>query len=442
MDGTERLTRRKETLRRMIVTRYLWMFVAVAVTIVGTGAIDTGSTLSATIEAVALADTVLYRASWSDLSAMEQPPLLTIELESQFGTTSLPLSEETKEGAFTSLRRGTLYTLRVLADRGFGGQVLATQTVRTTTGAAAGVTVTFPTVDLGHGETLLSPTMDVWISDSDEEYVAWRLLYQIFEPNASSTEIEDLTSYEIVPITSQRQTVTTYNLYPMNQLIAIRLEGQSSDGTWTVFDARLLRTPLTFEASLYVTSWFPDAIGFYAYAHDPLELDAVFEAELWRDGNLMDRIRILPQTEEYDSTLLWFRGLRRTTEYTLRYVVEYRDPSGGGTVRKVLSETVVQTPDRYSFEGRVSIENGQIVFDLTLDDPAGLLTNFAYSVFDPATYEYASDFIVFTDSDGKKHATFSIPMIQPGPKRISITAMLEIDSDTTVTTSLFHDTIE
>lgn len=443
MNGAMRLARRKATLRRMIVTRYLWMFVAVAATIVGAGVIDTASPIRATLETVALADTILYRASWSDVSALEQPPDLTIELESQFGVVTQPLCEETKEGVFSSLRRGTRYTIRVLADYGFGGQVLASQTVRTTTGAAAGATVTFPNVDLGHGEALIAPTIEVWITDPEGEYVAWRLRYQVFEHDASLSEIEDFSSYETESITAPRQTVTTYHLYPMNQRIAILVEGQKPDGTWTVFEHRLVPTPLTFDASLYVTSWFPDAIGFYAYAWDPLELDAVFEAELWREGELLESIRVLPQMGESESTPLWFRGLRRTTEYTIRYVVTYRDPSSGDTVRKVLSETAVRTPDRFSIEARVRIEGDQIHFDLAIDDPSGILTNYAYSVFDPATYDYASGLIVMTDlGGGKKQASFAVPMNQPGPKRISITAILAIDADTSVTTSLFHDIIE
>lgn len=443
MTGANRLERRKITLRRMIATRFVWMFLAVSATMIGTVAFDPSQSIQATIEAVATADSVLYRADWTDVSTIDPVPVLKVEIESQFGTEAAMLTEANREGMFTSLRPNTLYRVRILRDDGFGSVVLASTSVRTTVKASGAIAVTFLRDESEPGESSLQPLIQVLFSDPLAEYAAWRIRHKVLWQPVSSEDVLEPSGYQTEPILASGDIVELYTLYPMNQMLSIYLEGQTAEGTWKTIEHRLVATPLSFHASLYLSSFFPDSVGYFAYVDDSLALGAEFWTELWRNGRQVHTQRIVPSEDSNEPGMMWYRGLTRETDYSIRLMVRYVDPNTKASVTRVLSEQTFRTPSMYRIHASATIEGNHIVLTLEVDDPKGLLTEFQYAVINHEHHEYIGGPIVLTDlGNGIKRAVVTIDFTQIGPKAVSITALLQLDSQTSVTTQLYHDIVE
>jgi hypothetical protein len=411
--------------------------------VVGASVLDESKSVQATIEAVATADSVMYRAYWSPSSDIDSTVKLAVELESQFGTESVPLTDLNREGVFSSLRPGTMYKVRVLREDSFGNVVLASTSVRTMNKASGALVVTFPQVEVYPDETYLRPTIQVVFSDPHSEYAAWRIRYKVLWQPVTSEDVLSPSGYQTTPIAASGDVVELSTLYPMNQSISVYLEAQDSQGSWQTIEHRLVATPLSFYASMYLTAFFPNAIGYYAYVSDSNDLGAVFWTELWRNGIKIDEHEILPSEDSGEPSPLWYQGLTRETDYSIRLMVRYVDPVTKANVTQVLSDQAFRTPPMYRIHASATIEGNQIVLTLDVEDPGGLLSEFQYTLINHENHEYTGGPIVLTDlGNGIKRAVVTIEFTQPGPKTVSITALLQLDSQTSITTSLYHDIVE
>jgi hypothetical protein len=309
--------------------------------------------------------------------------------------------------------------------------------------ASGATAVTFLPMEDHPNEVSLRPMIQVLFSDPLAQYTAWRIRYQVFWQPVLEEEIINPDGYLIEPISVSGEIVEMFSLYPMNQMISIYLEAQTAQGEWHTIEHRLVATPLSFSTSLYLTSYFPDAVGYYAYASDPLDIGAVFWTELWRNGLRIDKQDILPTGDDSESTMAWFTGLTRETNYSIRLMVGYIDPKTGLNIQRVLSEQVFQTPLMYRVQASATIEGTQIILTLHLNDPNGLLTQIEYAVINHDHYEYFGGPIDLIDhGNGTKSAVVVMEFTQPGAKLVSITALLQLNATDSVTSSLFHDFVE
>jgi hypothetical protein len=434
MTGNERRNKRQMFLKRHHVIRYLWMFVAASAAILGGEQLVAQSNVSAVIEASALTHQVLYSVDVSILDSASLSDPLKLVIESQFGETEQVVYGGKTEGVFENLRANTLYTLRLLINKGFGYVMIAKTSVRTTTGLSGGLSVLFESMDYGHGEAMVSVSIQAYFDDPEEELLGATLRYAVFPLHVYyEGDITDPTHYETITVNPLSPFVTIGPFFNEGERLVLILEGETTSGIVELVNSPFA-FPVNFNHSLSVIDAGPDEIVVSAFVSVLYGIESTYEIELWDESSRIATQSFVPRgfTYDYVDTWIHFDRLLHTQYYSLRLIASYEDPISKLSRRVLLEVMDVYTTPTYSLRIKRSNEAGFQRITIDLYDPNHVLLRMGWQLTIGLTGTFVENPIVFEEvGTNRYHASFLIGAPTDSWYRIRIIADKQVNESIT-----------
>lgn len=281
---------------------------------------------------------VLYQVSVIDDDLAIIDGTLKITLENQFEHYEQPLQRGVSTGVFNSLNEATVYTLKVLADKGFGLEVLSKLSIQTTDSLGAGVItnelVSAPT------DQFLAYEVTVFTSDPYDEiqnfyldvYYSYLSYYEAEEYFLGRFSLQEGVSF-----------LNVSGLYLSNYIVRYEIIGVSVAGE-TVYDEFSFHTPLQIWASVYLGQVTSSVAKLGVYVDMILGIEITYRLDLFRNSRLIDSLIVpVPNMEEEpihqeEDNHYYFKNLTRNTDYVVEFVATYIDP-----ITLVEAETIVSS---------------------------------------------------------------------------------------------------
>lgn len=359
----------------------------------------------------AYTDTVTYTVRITDEDNAILEDSLQISLDNQFEHYEKPLAPGSSSGLFQNLTPETSYTLKILADKGFGLEVLDRKTVTTapkTGGAFTGVSLTSP-----ENEWQLSYAVDYFISDPFDTYrsVELHAMYR-YSPE------EDFQNEVIIPLSKTASSTAITQIPNENVEVRLVLFATDTDNQTTELGRLTFHTPVVLYASMEMMQVTSDMASFQVWPDSYSGLEIRYELALMQGDfevrrEVVDLSSFDPMMHQFDSEpQISFENLFQNTTYSAVLHAIYQDPYTLETVDRILATQSFMTAPRLRQTLTYELVADHYEVTITLDHPTDVY-DFAYY----QTYVYDIDHYVQSDDqafafslvDGAYVAQFSIP---------------------------------
>ncbi len=358
---------------------------------------------------------IVYNVFVKDSDSAIIEDTLIIELENQSELYTYPLQVGENTGVFTELSEDTEYTIRVLADKGFGPEVLDKETFKTydKTGGA------FTNIELLSEPDFfeLNYLIGLFINDPFDEYVSVQIRYG-FKYEYS----EEILDFYTIPINKTDTEFFINGVFNENVEVHVYLEAVNTDSETIELDYMTFRTPYNLYGSFYLQQVSYNLISVSVYPEYPENVEIEYELVLMRNYVEIDKITLeQPNFDEedfhhhFDASII-FDGLRPSVEYTLILIANYRNPYTLVEESKELYTEYITTLEkpRYDIEVVETIEGYEVI--ISADEPLNSYDLAYYYIYEASEF---GDIILegqsysFEYYDNQYHATFFIlkPML-------------------------------
>jgi hypothetical protein len=434
MTGNERRIKRHMFMKRQHVIRYLWMFVAASTAILGGEQLFAQANVTAVIEATALTHQVVYSVDVSILDSASLSEPIKLVIESQFGEAEQEVYGGITEGVFENLRPNTLYTLRLIINQGLGYVPIAKTSVRTLSGLSGGLGVVLESMDYGHGESLISFSIQAYLDDPEAELLGATLRYAIipFEDYLEGS-ITDPTQFDSISLNLLSPSVTIGPFFNDGQRLVLYLDGATTNGVIELAN-RTFAFPINFFYSLSILDAGPDYITVSPFVFAPQGITATYELELWDESKRIASATWIPQDDDHDSDNngIRFDRLLKMKPYSLRLIANYTDPLSKLTHRVTLGSIEALTTPVYTLTIRRFVEGDQVRFTIDLWDPSGVILAMNWRLYAPDSNTHLFVPIELIASGTNRYtATWTITPQENESTSIWITADKLVDETTT-----------
>ena len=381
----------------------------------------------------------------SDSAIIEDTLLIEIENQSEKHDYPLEIGENT--GVITELSEDTEYTIRVLADKGFGSEVLDKETFKTydKTGGA------FTNVDLLSEPDYyeLDYQIGLFINDPFDEYSNVQIRYGF--KYYYNDEVEE---YYTVPINKTDTEFLLNNVYNEDTEIHIYIEATNSDFEIVELDYMMFRTPFNLYGSMYINQVSYDLISVSTYPEYPDDVEVEYELILMRNYTEEDRIileRPVYEEGEYEphhmESSIVFDGLKPNVEYTIKLVANYRNPYTLVMENKVLSIESATTLEKPKFDIEVIDNVDSYEVTLTIDEPLNSYDKAYYIILEDSEFgymQYEFQEYDFEYYDNQYHATMFInkPLLNDYKIEIAIKNSLNYTNFSILYIEEYHEEVE
>jgi len=349
---------------------------------------------------------VLYRVNVvdEDLAIIEDS--LVISLENQFEHYEQPLVLGVTTGVFSNLTETTVYTVKVLADKGFGLEVLSKQQITTKDVLGAGVISNLLTSP-PESQTL-NYQISTYASDPFDEVQAFYLdVYTISE--------NELDPYSYLlgryPLQEGISSVELSGIYSSNLTLQYQIIGVTDTGE-QIFYEYTFHTPVVLWASLYLNQVTFNTASFGAYVEVIPGLDIQYEIRLYRHGKLIDTIDVTPHgfddhMQQESSHGYTFEGLTRSTLYDVELVAMYTDYNTYVYTETTIQSLTFETTRIYQYTASVTETETGFVVQVDGMDPDNVFNQVTFTIYqgyemDGEMYYYyytSTTFDLFYDGD-------------------------------------------
>lgn len=362
------------------------------------------------IDTKVFSDAFTYQVSVTDEDLAIRDGTLKIILENQMEYQEQSLTTGTNVGIFETLEADTPYTIRVMADKGFGLEVLAKREIRTS--PAPGAAIISNTLVEGIEPWMRSYQVEVYVSnpegnvgdvwlDISYTYLSW------YEEQTYS-----LTS---IPCPDNRNLLTVDNIPSGYVRVDYTVRGML-DGVETILDSYSFHTPFEIYGSLYVSRVTSSTVGMFAYVESAPVEDLTYRIELYQGSRLVQTKFIEPMSmegemhEEQSETI--FENLLRKTAYLAKLYATYLDPDTLAPVEVLLETVEIETIGFATYTATATEETDHFRIDVLGNDPEGIYTHVNYYVYEitPEGFEIFQTFgmIELVIVDGEVSAQFPI----------------------------------
>lgn len=402
---------KQKKLSRFQALKSIFTSFAMTVTVVVIAAVVVPKSPSGSIDSVeAFTDVITYTVNVVDEDNAIIPDTLCLRLENQLEVYDRDIGLGMNSGIFENLNPKTEYTLKILANKGYGQEVLDRITL--TTAERTGGAITGFLLLSEEDAWSLDYNIDYFISDPFDEYQAVNLRYATKYPSQ-----EEYQFYTTVGLDEDLTQTLIQSIYNENQEINIILEATTQDDQIVILDNLTFHTPFRIYASMGIEQVTNQSVSVYVWPEPVSGLSIEYELVLSRLGYIIDSYIVPPivfdqQTpQQFDSSEITFTDLAPEKEYHVELIARYSDPYTLANVEKVLaSEDFVTTPD-FNYTIDVTDHDDHYLVTVTVD-PEDAIYDFAYY----NTYVYVNDFyqffayqsFVFENIDGQLVATFII----------------------------------
>jgi len=356
----------------------------------------------------AFTNSITYTVNVTDGDNAIIPGTLQLELVNQFDTLYQEIDLGITSGIFNSLEPDTQYDLKIMADKGFGLEVLDNQKIKTaekTGGAITGFAIA------NDDDYVLDYEVNYFISDPFDEYQFVNLRYAFKSPEES-----EFNTYSVISLSEDANHTLVESVYNNNLEVIIILEAIKYDMSTVKLDEVVFHTPYQIYASFGINQITDDSVNLYVWAEMMDEIDIAYHVTLSQRGfDLSTQNVVIPEYGEmhmeYEEPSIIFDNLHSNMNYTVTLYAVYNDPYTENTVERVLESIDFTTASSFDYD--ISIDYMLDYYEVTiiLDDPEDSYDTAFYNVY---TNDYGYYYITETNQysfeylNDSKQITFEI----------------------------------
>ncbi len=328
----------------------------------------------------AFTDAITYTVNVTDSDNAIIDGTLELVLENQFDTYHQTASPGVNSGMFSSLEPDTKYTLRVVADKGFGPEVLASQSLSTAPNPGGAITgILLLTED---DQYTLDYQIDYYISDPFFDYTQIQISYAV--KYSSELEYQSFTT-SVLGLGSTQMILPS--IYNENLSVLIRLEAINTNMETVLLDEVEFHTPYQIYAYIYPVQITSTTVSLSAWVEAMDVEDVVLELTLM-EGYVVQQKQTFTPTSFYDQYYqhsedqhIIFEHLKPNTTYYIELSVRYSDPYTKQEVVKPMEGVEFTTSPRYSYEYLLEDLGDYYLVTITLNDPENIIDTAYYEVY-------------------------------------------------------------
>jgi len=332
----------------------------------------TGSILSVD----AFTNVITYTVNITDEDNAILTDTLCLRLENQIEVYDKQLSLGMNSGIYEGLNPNTEYTIKILANKGYGLEVLDRTTLKTAERTGGAIT----------GFTLLSEedawsldySLNYFISDPFDEYKQISLRYGVIFAHSTET-----VSYLSLTLDELLTEILVQGIFNENVEISVILEATKQNDEVIELDNLTFHTPFRIYSSFGIEHVTNDSVSVYVWPESVEGIDIEYDIVLSRLGYVIDKQTVEPfsyedeQQSQFESNEITFEGLIPEKEYTVSLIARYSDPYTMAEVEKVLGfEDFTTTPD-FDYEIEVIDHDDHYAVTITVN-PEDAIYDFAY----------------------------------------------------------------
>lgn len=311
---------------------------------------------------------IVYTINITDEDGAIIPGTLKLQLVNQSEEYERSITVGLSSGLFQELSPDTPYTLKVMADKGFGLEVLASEKIKTA--PKTGGAITGFTLNSGEEEYLLEYLVNYFISDPFDEYQTVQMRYATKYPSE-----EEFMNYQTIALSKVDNESFISSIYNSNLDVQLILEAIDINDQVVELDQIVFHTPYQIYGSVGIEMLSKESVSLYVWTEPIPDLDVEYEVVLMQGGFIVDRQDVIMpdyDDEEFhhmEQPLIVFDDLFPETSYHVLLYATYHDPyTLVLTEKEVQRIDVLTTPD---FDYTISIEEmGEYYFiTIVIDDP-------------------------------------------------------------------------
>jgi len=362
----------------------------------------------ATIDRIqAYSDALSYQVFVSDEDQAIIDGTLIVTLENQLETYKQPLVTGISVGLFDQLNKNQDYIMKVLADKGFGLEVLAETKIHTldTLGASVIAADNMSSAD----SQMLFYNVKTYASDPLDEISAF---YFTVAYEYSTDQYHN--SVGTFPINEGVTETMVEGIPNQNVKVIITVYGVSANGDIEM-DRLVIHTPFKIEASMYLQSVTDSTISVGAYGYGSQVDSLEFTLNLYNHLELIASMEIVfPDSssgQEYEEPTYLFQHLRPDTLYRIEMVATYIDPFTFESIRVVCATQEARTLLPYDYTYQLHEFDTYYEVVIELNDPFDQFKNsyyYTYVYIDGMRQFYETNTSPLVLSDGIKNVSLVI----------------------------------
>ncbi|MFA5467347.1 MAG: hypothetical protein WC251_05795 [Candidatus Izemoplasmatales bacterium] len=363
----EFVEKQKQKSRLEVIRSWFSSFAVTAVAVVAVVVIVPKSPEAAFTSVEPFANEVVYQLQVTDEDSSIIDGTLKLVVENQMEHYEKTLATGFNSGIVENLRANTKYDVTIYADKGFGLENLASQSIKTLSRAGGAII----------GETLLSDpnessliyTIDYLWHDPETEYKETRLIYGYMYPGGE--EIYNLTTIVLTP--GETSTIIE-NIPNYNVKVVINFEATNQADQIVAIDEFSFQTPLDVSVYTYLSQVTNKSVIMTVYPESSVISDASYKATLYLGSRKIQEQQIVSSESSHDphsyDLEVEFLGLRAETEYTVIIEATFTHPYTLETITKIVGSISFQTLGAFTHSVDIEITETEYLVTVTLTDPA------------------------------------------------------------------------
>lgn len=377
--------------KRRLIEKILASFLVTA-TVVVTIAIANQKPVTADfLNVEALGNEIVYRVDVQDPDQRIAEKTLQIEIKGNTEKYYSSLSIGESQGSQVVFGSSTSYTLNIMADLGFGREILDTETIKITNslaGAILDVHLDQETIPAEEPETL-TYLIDTKYYDPEAKVESAFLEYAyVYEEEYPPMQQIDPNNLEYNSIIIEGQTATTIleNISNYNVTIHLRLVvNLIGEDTSTILDEREFSTPFRFFGSLYADDVGMDYALFSVYADYPQDVTVEMFVDVYFQSELFTSLLVTfdEDSSQYEEVAkIRVENLNPNTPYSSILRAIFVSPDTGQEKIVTQEPVTFTTSQMYQWEITSFVDNGPS-YDIvvTTQDPFNIIQSVSCIIY-------------------------------------------------------------
>ncbi|MBN2540845.1 MAG: hypothetical protein JXB08_04900 [Bacilli bacterium] len=328
----------------------------------------------------AFTDAITYTVNVTDSDNAIIDGTLELVLENQFDTYSNNASTGVNSGMFQFLEPDTKYTLKVMADKGFGLEVLVSQTVKTAPNPGGAITGISLISDLD--QWMLEYQLDYYISDPFDDYQQVQLTYGI-----KYSYEEEYGNFQTILLDTVNLQTILGSISNENVAVILKLEAIDQNLDTILLDEVEFHTPYQVYASIYPMQITTNSVALSIWLEASDIEDAVIELTLMEGYYVVDTITYVPVSYEdtyqqfSEEPTVLFEHLKANTTYHIEALVRYSDPYTLEEVTSTLESTEFTTMPKFDMQYTIEDMGEYYIVTIVVDDPDHAVQSANYVIY-------------------------------------------------------------
>lgn len=351
---------------------------------------------------------ITYTVNVTDSDSAIIDDTLQVVLENQYYEYYQEIDIGSSTGVFEDLEHNTEYNLKVVADKGFGLEVLDSETV-TTEVKTGGIIIRKDLIS--EDEWSYSYNIDFLVNDPHNEYQDFQIRYG-FKYQGE----DEVFSYQTSLSLLNEESYILENVSKGVE-VYIYLEAINNNLEIIILDELIFNTPFEISTYFYAERISNDSVSFYVFDESFSDVLVEYEVLLKQHDFIIDRAQVVfpDNIDEFhhSGASVEFDELHSDMEYHAVLLAKYIDPYTLEYKEVETQEIVIQTLT--DFEISLEIDEFDTYLEVTvfLGDEFDTYDEISYLILeidDTGTWIYESMSYTFEVVNDQKYATFIIDL--------------------------------